>query len=150
MKLEEAIKSNRFADERHKATLNVLYSAYWLRTIFSAALKGEDLTIEQFNVMRILKGMHPEQMCVKEIGVRMVEKSSNVPRIIDKLVVKKLAKRTTSKIDKRETLVSLTERGVAVLEKANALMDAASNDIKGLDESNAKQLNELLEKMRNP
>jgi DNA-binding MarR family transcriptional regulator len=148
MKLEEAIKSSRFADEKHKATINVIYSAYWLRNNFSNALKNEDLTVEQFNVMRILKGMHPEQMCVKDIGSRMLEKSSNVPRIIDKLVAKKLAKRTTSKVDKRETLVSLTERGVSVLEKATALVDNATHEMKGLSENDAQQLNELLEKMR--
>jgi len=148
MKLEEAIKSSRFTNEKHKATINVVYSAYWLRNNFSSVLKKEDLTMEQFNVMRILKGMHPEQMCVKDIGSRMLEKSSNVPRIVDKLVVKKLAKRITSKADKRETLVSLTERGVSVLEKATALVDNATNEIKGLTESDALQLNELLEKMR--
>jgi DNA-binding MarR family transcriptional regulator len=148
MKLEEAIKSSKFADEKHKATINVIYSAYWLRNNFSMALKKEDLTVEQFNVMRILKGMHPEQMCVKNIGDRMLEKSSNVPRIIDKLVAKKLAKRTTSKIDKRETLVLLTERGISVLEKATALVDNATQEMKGLSESDAQQLNELLEKMR--
>ena len=149
MKLEDAIKSNRFADEKHKATINVLYSAYWLKNNFSTALKGDDLTIEQFNVMRILKGMHPEQMCVKDIGGRMLEKSSNVPRIIDKLVAKKLAKRSTSKVDKRETLVLLTERGVSVLEKASAIVDNATNELTGLSESDARLLNELLEKMRN-
>ena len=148
MKLEEAIKSSRFASEKHKATLNVIYSAYWLRNNFSAVSKKEDLTVEQFNVMRILKGMHPEQMCVKDISERMVEKSSNVPRIIDKLVMKKLAKRATSKIDKRETLVSLTDKGIGILDKASALMEEATNEIKGLTESEAQQLNELLEKMR--
>src|SRR4051812_35528230 len=100
MKLEEAIKSSKFASEKQKSTINLLYSAYWLRNNFSSLLKNEDLTVEQYNAMRILKGMHPEQMCVKEIGSRIIEKSSNVPRIIDKLVAKKLAKRTTSKIDK--------------------------------------------------
>ena len=78
----------------------------------------------------------------------MLEKSSNVPRIIDKLVSKKLAKRGPSKVDKRETLVLLTERGVSVLEKASALVDNATQEITGLNDADAQQLNELLEKMR--
>ena len=148
MKLEEAIKSTRFADEKHKATLNLLYSAYWLRNNFSNVLKNEDLTLEQYNVMRILKGKHPEQMCVKDIGGRMIEKSSNVPRIIDRLVTKKLAKRTPSKIDKRETLISLTDKGLTTLTNATSLVDEFTNSIQGSDEKDAMALNELLEKMR--
>ncbi|MFI5196450.1 MAG: MarR family winged helix-turn-helix transcriptional regulator [Chitinophagales bacterium] len=147
MKLEEAIKS-KFANQKHKATLNVLYTAYWLRYRFSTALKEEGLTVEQYNVLRILKGKHPEQLCVKDIGGRIIEKSSNVPRIIDRLVLKKLAKRTPSKEDKRETLVSLTEKGISVLINATMLVDKVTNDVTGLDEKNALTLNELLEKMR--
>lgn len=147
MKLEEAIKSNKFQDQKHKATLNVLYTAYWLRNNFSNVIKKEDLTVEQFNVLRILKGMHPEQMCVKDIGSRIIEKSSNVPRIIDRLVLKKLVKRTSSKIDKRETLISLTDKGAEVLQKANELVEGLNDTIK-IDENEAVMLNELLEKLR--
>jgi DNA-binding MarR family transcriptional regulator len=78
MKLEEAIKSNRFNDERHKATVNILYSAYWLRNSFSTALKEYDLTLEQHNVLRILKGSYPKALCVKEIASRIIEKSSSL------------------------------------------------------------------------
>lgn len=148
MKLEEAIKSNRFPDEKHKATINVLYTAYWLRNNFCNALKTEDITLEQYNVLRILKGKHPEQLCVKDIGSRIIEKSSNVPRIIDRLVDKKLAKRAPSKEDKRETLVSLTEKGISVLERANEQIEQVTDAITGLDEDLSKKLNDLLEKMR--
>jgi DNA-binding MarR family transcriptional regulator len=148
MKLEEAIKSSRFAGEKHKATLNIMYTAYWLKNNFSNALKSEDLTVEQYNVIRILKGMHPESMCVKEIASRMIEKSSNVPRILDKLVTKKLVKRTTSKADKRETLISLTDKGMSALERATVLIDNVTNEIKSLNEQDAGALNELLEMMR--
>ena len=118
MKLEEAIKSNRFTDEQHRATVNLLYSAYWLKSNLSIVLKEFGLTLEQHNVLRILRGSHPGQLCVKEIASRIVEKSSNVPRIIDRLVAKKLVRRAQSKEDKRETLVSLTEKGLATIEHA--------------------------------
>jgi len=148
MKLEEAIKSNRFIDERHKATINVLYSAYWLKNNFSTALKDNGVTMEQFNVLRILKGKHPEPMCVKDIGSRIIEKNSNVPRIIDRLILKKLAKKTPSKEDKRETLVSLTEKGLKQLEEANKVLDRLTNELIGIDNADAAKLNALLEKMR--
>ena len=147
MKLEEAIKS-KFANQKHKATLNVLYTAYWLRHKFSTTLKEEGLTLEQYNVLRILKGKHPEQLCVKDIGGRIIEKSSNVPRIIDRLVLKKLAKRAPSKEDKRETLVSITEKGISLLMNATMRVDKITEEVTGLDENDALMLNELLEKMR--
>jgi DNA-binding MarR family transcriptional regulator len=148
MKLEEAIKSSKFVSEKQKAAINVLYTGYWLRSGYSTNLKKENLTLEQYNVMRILKGMHPEQMCVKDIGSRIIEKSSNVPRIIDRLVAKDLAKRIPSKVDKRETLVSLTDKGIALLERANVLTWDVTSGITALNEQEAKTLNDLLEKMR--
>jgi len=149
MKLEEAIKSNKFTDEKQKATINVLFTAYWLRQRFSMAIKADELTLEQYNVLRILKGKHPEQMCVKDIGSRIIEKSSNVPRIIDRLVIKKLAKRTPSTEDKRETLVSLTDKGMESLQRASHLMEEINMSMNGISESEALLLNELLEKLRN-
>jgi DNA-binding MarR family transcriptional regulator len=148
MKLEEAIKSNRFKSEIAKVAINVLYTGYWLRNGYSTVLKQENITLEQYNVMRILKGKHPLPMCVKDIASRTVEKNSNVPRIIDRLVLKELATRTPSKEDKRETLVSLTEKGLSLLERANELTMSVTNGIRGLTDDEAETLNELLEKMR--
>ena len=148
MKLEEAIKSSRFVSEKQKATLNIMHSAYWLRTSLADAVKPLDISMEQHNVMRILLGKNPEQMCVKDIGSRMLEKSSNVPRIIDKLVEKKLAKRVPSKEDKRETLVSLTEKGISVIQQAKEQIDAATAELIQLDDSEAQTLSMLLDKMR--
>ena len=100
----------------HKAGLNILYTAWWLKTMMSKELKEYGLTHEQYNVLRILKGRHPEQICVKEIACRMIEKSSNVPRIIDRLEIKKLVKRTSSNSDKRETVIVLTQAGINILQ----------------------------------
>jgi hypothetical protein len=66
VKLEQAIQSTKFKNEAHKAGLNILYTAWWLKTSFSQALKEYGLTHEQYNVLRILKGKHPEQMCVRD------------------------------------------------------------------------------------
>ncbi len=148
MRLEEAIKSNKFSDERHKATVNILYSAYWLKNNFSIALKEHGLTMEQHNVLRILKGSYPNSLCVKEIGSRIVEKSSNVPRIIDRLVAKKLVKRAQSKEDKRETLVSLTDKGIATIDVARKLVDDITREMVRISEEDALALNAILEKMR--
>ena len=132
----------------HKAGLNILYTAWWLKTLMSKELKEYGLTHEQYNVLRILKGKHPEHICVKEIACRIIEKSSNVPRIIDRLEAKKLVKRTNSSSDKRETVIVLTQVGINILEhsteRINKIMDTSFN----LKESDALQLNELLEEVR--
>jgi DNA-binding MarR family transcriptional regulator len=148
MTLQEALKSDKFRDARHMASLNVLYTAYWLKTHVSSHLKDLGLTGEQFNVMRILKGKDPEAMCVRDIGSRMIEKSSNVPRIIDRLVAKKLVRRKPSKEDKRETLVHLTQEGIRLLEKASKDVEEKGAAIMGLNEEEALQLHGLLEKLR--
>lgn len=148
VKLEQAIKSNKFKNEAHKATLNILYTAWWLKTKMSKELKEFGLTHEQYNVMRILKGKHPEQMCVKDIGCRMIEKSSNVPRIIDRLEIKKLVKRANSSFDKRETVVSLTPSGIAILNITTSKVNLVMEEIVVMGEKDAKEINGLLEKLR--
>lgn len=148
MKLQEALKTDRFRNEIHKASLNILYTAYWMKSHLSSVFKEHGITEEQFNVMRILKGKHPEAMCVRDIASRMIEKNSNVPRIIDRLVIKKLVKRATSKEDKRETLITLTDKGITHLASASEAVEKRSNEILSLTENEATQLHELLEKLR--
>jgi len=111
-------------------------------------LKAYGLTPEQYNVLRILKGKHPDQMCVRDIAGRMIERSSNVPRIIDRLELKKLVKRGTSTIDKRETVITLTQAGINMLETVNAIVENANIEMCGLDDDELNALNSLLDKFR--
>jgi DNA-binding MarR family transcriptional regulator len=147
VKLEDAIQSHNFKDEKQKAGLHILFTAYQLKCIVSSTLKPFDVTAEQYNVLRILKGKHPENMCVKDIAERMIERSSNVPRIIDRLVAKNLVKRTQSKEDKRETVIALTDKGLDLLESSSFKMNDAFEGILQLNNEEAKALNDLLEKV---
>ena len=147
MKLEDAIQSHNFNSENQKAGLHILFTAYQLKCKVSATLKPYDLTAEQYNVLRILKGKHPQSMCVKDIANRMIERSSNVPRIIDRLVAKKLVKRTQSKEDKRETVIALNEKGLELLESSSLQMNETFESILRLSNEDAKSLNDLLEKV---
>jgi len=148
VKLEEAIKSNKFKNETQKAALNVLYTAWWLKTNMSKGLKEFGITHEQYNVLRILKGKYPDQICVRDIACRMIEKNSNVPRIVDRLEIKKLVKRTTSQLDKRETVISLTQAGILILEASTKSIDHTMETVTILTEMESVQLNNLLEKLR--
>jgi DNA-binding MarR family transcriptional regulator len=148
MKLEEALQTTNFRDAKHKASLNVLYTAWWLKSIMSKELKAFGITLEQYNVMRILKGKSPEAMCVKDIAGRMIEKGTNVPRIIDRLVEKKLVKRGTDVHDKRHTVMQLTASGLDLLDHCTKKMNHITDKFIQLTEKDAEQLNKLLEKMR--
>ncbi len=148
MKLEQAIQSTKFKNEVHKAGLNILYTAWWLKTVMSKELKEFGLTHEQYNVLRILKGKYPDQMCVRDIACRMIEKSSNVPRIIDRLEIKKLVKRSTSALDKRETVITLTQAGITILEASTVVINRVMDELMLMNESEAFDLNNLLEKVR--
>lgn len=148
MKLEQALKSDKFKSESHKAVLNILYTAWWLKTLMSSELKAYGLTHEQYNVLRILKGKHPEQICVKEIACRMIEKNSNVPRIIDRLETKKLVKRASSRYDKRETVIVLTEVGINILKHSTDRINKVTETSFLLDEHQSSMLNTILEEIR--
>jgi DNA-binding MarR family transcriptional regulator len=148
VKLEDALKTSKFRNPAHKASLNVLYTSYWLRTQFASTVKEIGMTMEQFNVMRILKGHHPQPMCVKDIASRMIERNSNVPRILDRLVAKKLVKRTVSRQDKRETLISLSDAGIEQLANASRLIDDMSDRTICISDADAAVLNEILDRLR--
>jgi DNA-binding MarR family transcriptional regulator len=148
MQLEKALQSSKFSSPVQKAHLNVLYTAWWLKTQLTKTLKEFDLTHEQYNVLRILKGKHPETLCVKEIAGRMIERSSNVPRIIDRLVLKKLVLRSTSEVDKRETVMQLTQAGMVLLAESTIAVDMLMQQLITLSNHEAEQLSKLCEKLR--
>ncbi len=148
VKLEQAIQSTKFKNEVHKAGLNILYTAWWLKTLMSKELKEFGLTHEQYNVLRILKGKYPDQMCVRDIACRMIEKNSNVPRIVDRLELKKMVKRSTSVIDKRETVITLTQGGITILEATTVKVNEVMDEMITVSNQDAQALNRLLEKVR--
>ncbi len=148
MTLEQVLKSNKFRNEVHKAGLNILYTAWWLKTLMSKELKEYGLTHEQYNVLRILNGKYPEQICVGEIACRMIEKNSNVPRIIDRLEAKKMVKRLTSNADKRETVIVLTQAGINVLQHSTDRINDKMDESVSISEKKAALLNDVLEEIR--
>lgn len=123
-----------------------MYTAYHVKSRISMVLKDYGLTPEQYNVLRILKGKHPVQMCVKDIAERLIERSSNVPRIVDRLELKKLVKRSQSGIDRRETVITLAQAGINLLEAVNPVLETSHDQISDMSEADIRQLNELLDR----
>jgi DNA-binding MarR family transcriptional regulator len=147
MKLEEEIKQTNFRSEFHKAGLNVVYSANWLQNRQAAFFRDYDLTAPQFNILRILRGQYPKPATVNLLIERMLDKTSNASRIVDKLVLKELVTRRQCEHDRRTVDVLITHKGLALLQK----MDEATFPfgVDNLTEAEARQLNGLLDKIRN-
>lgn len=149
MKLEEAIQQQKFISEHQKAHLNILYTASWLSQCTTSILKPYGLTTQQFNILRILRGRHPEPATVKLLTERMIDKMSNASRLVDKLLAKGFVERCTSKEDRRRVDVSITAEGLALLERASHDLEIGLRFEDGnLSQSEAVSLNELLDKLR--
>lgn len=146
--LEQEIKQSKFPNEHIKANLNVLFTANWLYNKISANLKPYNLTHEQFNVLRILKGSHPKKMCQKDVLSRMIAPNSNVTLIVKKLVEKQLIIVQQSSMDKREYEINITDSGLGLLDEIEKELKSKPNSISKLSASEAFHLNALLDKLR--
>ena len=146
--LEQDIKQKSFANEQVKANLNVLYTANWIYNKISSFLKPYNLTNEQFNVLRILRGSHPKSMCQKDILSRMIAPNSNVTLIITKLKTKKYIKVLQSEKDKREYVINITKEGLVILKEMDKILEQQKANFNNLSDSEAFHLNALLDKIR--
>jgi len=144
---EKDIQSS-FMSERVKANLNVLYTANWIYNKMSANLKPYGLTHEQFNVLRILRGKHPEFMSQKDILKRMIAPNSNLTLIVKKLVDKELINVNQSALDGRQYEINITERGLLKLKELDEFIKSQKESFSSLSESEAFHLNALLDKIR--
>ena len=145
---EQEIKQSNFANEQLKANLNVLFTANFLYNKITTALKPFNLTHEQFNVMRILRGSHPNSMCQKDILSRMIAPNSNLTLIIKKLVDKNWIIVEKAEWDRREYVINITEGGLEVLEQINKVLKSREEFFNKLSTSEAFHLNALLDKLR--
>jgi DNA-binding MarR family transcriptional regulator len=148
MKLTEAIKQDRFKNEMHKAVVNILYTSSWLNYTQSAVFKDFGLTMKQFNILRILKGQYPKAATVNLLIDRMIDKSSNASRIVDKLVEKGYVERKTCPEDRRRVDVIISEAGMKIVDQATKKLDESETFRDSLSEKEAQELNRLLDKLR--
>jgi DNA-binding MarR family transcriptional regulator len=150
MRLEDEIKQPTFQSEAHKAYLNVVYTAGWLGQRQAAAFKPYGLTSPQFNVLRILRGQHPLPATVALLIERMLDKTSNASRIVDKLEEKKLVTRTVCPANRRAVDIRITEAGLRLLRQIDEDEQAnpARSSLDKLSTAEQRQLNTLLDKIR--
>lgn len=146
--IEQELKTKNFFSEQTKANLNIMFTANWLNNKSTALLKPFNVTPEQFNVLRILKGQHPTKICQRDILERMIAKQSNITLIIKKLREKVLVDVQVSAEDKRHYVISLTEKSLAVLDDIEVVFAKEMPKINQLSVSEAYHINSLLDKIR--
>ncbi|SEJ37399.1 DNA-binding transcriptional regulator, MarR family [Cyclobacterium xiamenense] len=148
MKIEEEIRQKPFKDVYNKAVVNLLYTHSYLVTRQSKIFKPFDLSPEQYNVLRILRGQHPSPITVSSIQDRMLNKMSNASRLVEKLKVKGMVNRTECAEDRRQVDITITEKGLAVLKELEEEVKKFNKDTLHLTEAEVETLNELLDKLR--
>jgi DNA-binding MarR family transcriptional regulator len=149
MKLEDEIKQKRpFKSEIAKLILNIQFTSSFFSGIISEKLKPFGLSPQQYNVLRILKGNHPKSYCNQEITSRMLDKSSNATRIVDKLVEKKLVSRTEDSADRRLVNINITDTGIKLLKEIDKMLAEHERTMKPFNEEKAKLMNEWLDELR--
>ena len=148
MKIEDEIKQPVFKNEYQKAVINILYTASWLNLEQTQVFKKYGLTPPQYNVLRILRGQHPNPVTVNLIIERMLDKSSNASRIVEKLRIKKLVKRVICPEDRRAVNVLITQQGLDLLLEMDTLEKNFWGGINSLTSQEAIILSDLLDKIR--
>ena len=148
MALEQEIQQSKFRNEHQKVVVNLLFTSGWLKEKTRAIFDPEEITPQQFNILRILRGSHPKPLSTLAIRDRMLEKMSDTSRIVDRLLVKGLVKKVTCAADRRLVDIQITDKGRKLLERIDLKEDEMDAIVKGLNEQEAKQLNGLLDKIR--
>ena len=148
MSIEKDISQRKFKTEYQKAMINLIFTHNWMMERVKLFFEKVDLTSQQFNILRILRGAG-EPLSTLQIRQRMLDKMSDTSRIVDRLIKKGLAKKVICKSDRRLVDVTISEKGLKLLEKLDEMQPDLDSVIQSLDETEARQLNTLLDKIRN-
>jgi len=148
MGIDQDIRQSKFRSEYQKAAVNLLYTYGWITERTRELFASEDITPQQFNILRILRGSHPQPLSTLQIRERMLDKMSDTSRIVDRLITKGLVKKGTCKSDRRLVDVMITDKGKKMLERLDERQDELDNIIGNLTEKEAATLSELLDKIR--
>ncbi|TDQ14780.1 DNA-binding MarR family transcriptional regulator [Algoriphagus boseongensis] len=147
-KIEEAIQQKEFKDPFNKAVVNLMFTHSYLVTAQNSLFKPHDLSPEQYNVLRILRGQNGEPTTVSSIQDRMLNKMSNASRLVEKLKQKGLVKREECPSDRRQVDIVITEKGMDLLKTLEKQVENSNSHIIQLSPEEAVQLNDLLDKLR--
>lgn len=148
MKLELEIQQKEFKSEQAKGLVNLLYTTSWLQERSRTFFEKFDLTPQQYNVLRILRGQFPEAATVNLIKERMIDKMSDASRIVERLRLKNLLDRTTAAYDRRAVDIVINQSGLKLLSEIDQHIHEFENCFESLNLEEVMTLNILLDKLR--
>jgi MarR family transcriptional regulator, multiple gene regulator MgrA len=148
--LHEEIRQSTFRNERHKAVINVVYTGNWLTTEHTKFLKDFDLSEQQFNILRILRGQGQKPASITLLKERMLDKMSDVSRLVERLRSIGLVERSVCPHDRRAVEVVITLRGLALLTTIDEHIETVDAFASQLTDEELRFLNYLLDKLRTP
>ena len=146
--IKDAIEQKKFRNVNHQAQVNLIYTSNWLQNQISKIFKKYGLSSQQYNVLRILNGSHPSSLNLSQIKSRMLDKMSDTRRVVERLRLFGYLTRIPSKEDRRESIITITKKGLKLVEEMKideGAMDQISN---GLTATEVSQLCKLLDKLR--
>lgn len=147
MGIVDDIQQTQFRNESQKAMINLIYSYNWVNETMSRVFISKDITAQQFNILRILRGAR-KPLSTLQIRHRMLDRMSDTSRIVDRLLKKELVTKNVCDTDKRLVDISISKSGMQLLESMDEEIIALENNFTQLDEGELKQLNFLLDKLR--
>jgi DNA-binding MarR family transcriptional regulator len=148
MGIDKDIQQVKFRNPHQKAAINLIYTVAWLRDKTKPIFEAEDITLQQFNILRILRGSFPKPLSTLQIRERMLEKMSDTSRIVDRLIAKGLVKKLICKDDRRLVDVIISDKGKKLLERLDARQEEIDGVLDKLSENDANILSNLLDKVR--
>ncbi len=147
MKLEDEIRQHKYSTPLQKAVINLIFTSNWVQHKQQEIFRKHGITLQQFNILRILKGQHPSGISGTEIKSRMLDRNSDVSRLLDRLASKSLIERKTCPVDKRASDIFITTEGLSLLEHL-AKYDREIDSVVRLSNDEAELLSSLLDRAR--
>jgi len=147
MKIEDEIQQPTFRNAYQKAVINLLFTSGWMTNKQQEFFKPYGITGQQFNILRILKGQHPKSISATAIKARMLDKNSDVSRLLDRLVAKQWIEKKVCPSDKRAADITITDAGLELLATLSKIQKEVDGILQ-LTEGEATQLSNLLDKAR--
>ena len=147
-KIEDEIKQKSFKSEYHKLTVNLLFTNSWLLNCHKNIFSNYNITIAQYNILRILRGQHPNPISINSLQDRMIEKMSDTSRLVERLRVKGYVKRKECDYDRRKSEITITNSGLKLLRELDFIDKKFEELLSSITVEEAKRLNKLLDKLR--
>lgn len=147
MSIENKVHQIKFKNHYHRLTINLIYTTNLLQAFLNDIFKQYDLTLQQYNILRILRGSMARPLSTLEIRERMMDKMSDTSRIVDRLLLKQMVTKIKSASDNRLVEIRITPKGIQLLKQLDDIEERLGHYLGGLNEKEAQLVSSLLDKI---